>query len=90
MLVKWFLAIPHYACLGALVGWGYNYAAHTEFPFGGLMWVLVAIVAIVLLFTGKYHKDIFKLIMGIQRWSYRVTAYVGLMTDRYPHFKLWE
>ena len=88
VLVKWFLAIPHYAILGALVGWGTNQAAHI--PFGGLMLVLVIIVAIVLLFTRKYHKDIFKLIMGIQRWSYRVCAYVGLMTDEYPHFRLWE
>jgi len=47
-------------------------------------------VAIVLLFTRKYHQDIFKLIMGIQRWVYRVVAYVGLMTDEYPHFRLWE
>ncbi len=90
VLVKWFLAIPHYAILGALAGWGYNYAAHTEYPFVGLLWILVVIVAIVLLFTGKYHKDIFKLIMGIQRWSFRVMAYVGLMTDEYPHFRLWE
>jgi hypothetical protein len=90
VLVKWFLAIPHYAILAALMGWGYNYTAHTEYPFGGLLWVLVVIVAVVLLFTGKYHKDIFKLIIGIQRWSYRVLAYVGLMTDEYPHFRLWE
>ncbi len=90
VLVKWFLAIPHYAILAALIGWGYNYSAQTEYPFGGLLWVLVAIVAVVLLFTGKYHKDIFKLIMGIQRWSFRVMAYVGLMTDEYPHFRLWE
>jgi hypothetical protein len=61
-----------------------------ENPVIGLMLVLVVIVAVVLLFTGKYHKDIFKLIMGIQRWSYRVCAYVILMTDEYPHFRLWE
>jgi hypothetical protein len=90
VLVKWFLAIPHYAILGALVGWGYNYAAHMEYPCWGLLWVLLVIVAIVLLFTGKYHRDIFRLVMGIQRWSYRVIAYVGLMTDEYPHFRLWE
>jgi hypothetical protein len=90
VLVKWFLAIPHYAILGALVGWGYNYAAHAEYPFWGLLWILLIIVAVLLLFTGKYHRDIFKLVMGIQRWSYRVLAYVGLMTDEYPHFRLWE
>jgi hypothetical protein len=61
-----------------------------DFPFGGLLWVLLVIVAILLLFTGKYHRDIFRLVMGIQRWAYRVIAYVGLMTDEYPHFRLWE
>jgi hypothetical protein len=90
VLFKWFLAIPHYAVLAALMGWGWNYAQHHQYPVGGLLWVLVAIVAVVLLFTGKYHRDIFKLIMGINRWDYRVIAYVGLMTDKYPHFRLWE
>ncbi|MBN2553819.1 MAG: DUF4389 domain-containing protein [Spirochaetales bacterium] len=90
VLVKWFLAIPHYAILAALTGWGYSAANHGETPFLGLLWVLVIIVAVLLLFTGRYHKDIFKLVMGINRWSYRVIAYVGLMTDEYPHFRLWE
>ena len=90
VLVKWFMAIPHYAILAALTGWGYSAANHGQSPFLGLLWVLVIIVAVLLLFTGKYHKDIFKLVMGINRWSYRVIAYVGLMTDEYPHFRLWE
>jgi amino acid transporter len=90
VLVKWFLAVPHYAVLAALAGWGASYVQGAEFPFSGLQWVLVLIVAILLLFTGKYHQDIFRLIMGINRWVYRVVAYVGLMTDRYPHFRLWD
>ena len=90
VLVKWFLAIPHYAILGALTGWAAGTAKNGNVPFVGLLLVLVAIAAIVLLFTRKYHQDIFKLIMGIQRWVYRVVAYVGLMTDEYPHFRLWE
>ena len=90
VLFKWFLAIPHYAVLAALAGWGASYVKGWEVPFGGLQWVLVVIVAVLLLFTGKYHQDIFRLIMGIQRWVYRVVAYVGLMTDEYPHFRLWE
>ena len=90
VLVKWFLAIPHYAALAALAGWAAGHAKGWSLPFGGLLWVLLAIVAVLLLFTGKYHRDIFKLVMGIQRWSYRVIAYVGLMTDEYPPFRLWE
>ena len=90
LLFKWFLAIPHLAILGVFVGGGYNAAGETRCACGGLLWILIVIVAVLLLFTGKYHKDIFKLIMGINRWGYRVLAYVGLMTDRYPPFRLWE
>jgi len=89
VLFKWFLAIPHYAVLAAFMGgsWG-NHGG--PYPFSGLLWVLLLIAAVVLLFKGKYHKDIFKLVMGIHRWGFRVMAYVGLMTDEYPHFRLLE
>jgi hypothetical protein len=90
VLVKWFLAIPHYAVLAALAGWGAANAGGWGLPFVGLLCVLLIIVAVLLLFTGKYHGDIFKLVMGIQRWSYRVIAYVALMTDEYPPFRLRE
>jgi hypothetical protein len=90
VLVKWFLAIPHYAVLAALAGWGVASACGSGVPFAGLLCVLVIIVAVVLLFTGKYPKDIFQLVMGIQRWSYRVIGYVTLMTDEYPPFRLRE
>ena len=54
------------------------------------MAVLVVIVAVALLFTGKYHQDIFKRVMGINRWAYRVFANVLLVTDKYPPFRLGE
>jgi hypothetical protein len=28
------------------------------------------------------------LVVGINRWSYRLVVYVALMTDRYPPFRL--
>ncbi len=86
VLIKWWLlAIPHYAVVGAFQGGQGGRGGG-----GGLNSVLVLIAAIALLFTGKYHKDIFKLVVGINRWSYRVIAYASLMTDEYPPFRLWD
>jgi hypothetical protein len=54
------------------------------------VFVLAVIAAVALLFTGKYSQEIFKLVIGMNRWSYRVAAYAGLMTDKYPPFRLWD
>ena len=95
-LVKWWLlAIPHYIVVGILMGgwqfrdgWQFNQAG--EYQDTGLIFALVIIAAVVLLFTGRYHKDIFRLVMGMNRWVYRVAAYAALMTDKYPPFRLWD
>ena len=58
--------------------------------FPGLRLILIIIALIALLFTGRYHKDIFRLVMGINRWVYRTTAYIFLLTDEYPHFRLMD
>jgi hypothetical protein len=92
-LVKWLFAIPHYACLAVLSGWGWWHSGPgpgQAFPFGGLQWVLILITAVLLLFTGKYRQDIWKLVIGVNRWSFRVAAYVLLLTDQYPPFSLSE
>jgi len=91
IFVKWLLAVPHYLCLTPLMGWGtWHYTSDAKAPVIGLIFILMVIIAFVLLFTKKYNKDIFKLNTGIVRWSFRVLAYIGLMTDQYPPFKLWE
>jgi len=95
VLVKWWLlALPHYLIIGLLVTnwWGWN-SAGERFAFGpvgsgGLLGLLVVITAVILLITGKYPPQLFALIIGGNRWIYRVIAYATLMTDQYPPFRL--
>jgi len=84
VLIKWWLlAIPHYIVLAFIQGG----AGEGR---GGLTTILAIFAAIALLFTGKYPEDIFKLVVGMNRWTYRVAAYASLMTDEYPPFRLWD
>jgi hypothetical protein len=48
----------------------------------------VLIAAIAMLFTKRYPPGLFDLVLGINRWSYRLVVYLALMTDRYPPFRL--
>jgi len=73
-LVKWLLAFPHYIVLA-------------------LLWIgaVIAIVAawFAILITGRYPQGLFDYVVGVCRWSLRVSAYAFLLvTDRYPPFSL--
>lgn len=84
VLVKWWLlAIPHYMVLAVIAGGGAGWAWS-----GGLVALLVLIAAVILLFTNRYPRSLFDLIIGLNRWVFRVIAYASLMTDRYPPFRL--
>jgi Domain of unknown function (DUF4389) len=73
-LVKWFLAIPHYVVLFFLY-------------IGVVLGVIGA--WFVILFTGRYPRLIFEFVVGVMRWTNRVSAYAFLLTtDRYPPFRL--
>ena len=86
-LVKfWLLAIPHYAILAALLG-TWNAADGSAAGVPGMLQVLVVIAAVVLLFTGRYPREVFDLVVGIHRWAFRVLAYAAGMRDEYPPFR---
>jgi hypothetical protein len=86
VLKPWLLAIPHYLVLAAFFGaWDVG-ASGRSFP--GLLAVLVAIAAVVLLVRGRYPRDLFALVVGINRWALRVAVYAGLLRDEYPPFRL--
>ncbi len=73
-LIKWLLAIPHYIVLIVL-------------QIIALVVTIIAWFAIII--TGKYPEGMFNFVVGVTRWSYRVTAYAFLLaTDRYPPFRL--
>ncbi|MET4096230.1 DUF4389 domain-containing protein [Arthrobacter sp. UYCu712] len=94
VLVKsWLLAIPHLLIVAVLTGtaqtWVMRDGEWVRQSVGiSLLGLLVFIAGVILLFTGKYWPGLFDLLLGLNRWIYRVVAYVALMRDEYPPFRL--
>ena len=95
VLVKWWLlAIPHYIVVGIFLGGGSYAAARVDDWFWsvgfqtGLIGILVLFAGFALVFMGSYPRGIFDLVLGLDRWVARVAAYVLLMRDEYPPFRL--
>ena len=73
-IVKWLLAIPHYIVL--------------FFLYIGAVFALIG-AWFAILFTGRFPRGIFDYLVGVGRWTNRVTAYAFiLVTDDYPPFRL--
>ncbi len=73
-LVKWLLAIPHFIILVFL---------------GIAAFFVVVFAWFAILFTGRYPRGAFGFVMGVMRWTLRVTCYAILLTtDRYPPFSM--
>lgn len=97
VLVKWVLAIPHLLIAGLIAGAIMLYPIRALNDLGGelqflggysVLNLLVVIAGFFLLITGRYPGSLFGFLMGVNRWLYRVLAYVALMTDQYPPFRL--
>ena len=72
-LYKWILAIPHYVVLVVLF-------------IGSIFAVIGSVLAV--LFTGEYPEGLRDYLVGTYRYALRVEAYIGLLTDAYPPFRL--
>ena len=72
-LYKWLLAVPHYVVLAALA-------------FASVFVIVISLVAV--LFTGEYPAGLRDFLVGVYRYAWRVEAYVGLLTDTYPPFRI--
>ena len=70
-LFRWLLAIPHWIVVSVL---------------DAVRNILILVALLVLLVTGRFPKSIFDIIMSINRWTYRVSAYSMLLVDDYPPF----
>lgn len=74
LFVKWLLIIPHTFVLFFL-SIGMVFATFCAW------WAI--------LFTGRYPRGLFDLVVGIQQWSVRANAYSTLLvTDEYPPFSI--
>jgi hypothetical protein len=96
VLVKsWLLATPHLIIVALFTAnmpywWTTRNEWNSVESAAGisLLGLLVLIAGFFLLFTRKYPRALFDLIVGVNRWLYRVTTYVALMRDEYPPFRL--
>ena len=73
IFVKWLLAVPHFIVLIFLV-------------VGAAVASIIGFFAV--LITGRWPEGLRQFIVGVHRWAYRVQAYVFLLTDVYPPFRL--
>ena len=96
LIKSWLLAIPALLVVALITGNSWYWVTAGEFGatdvrrIGGisLLGILILVAGVVLLFTRRYPATIFDLLMGANRWIYRVITYVALMRDEYPPFRL--
>ena len=83
----WLLGLPQYAIAGLLAGGG-GFSWASQAGYGGVIGALMVVVALLLLFKKRYPSDVFDIVMGFNRWVFRVAIYAALMTPVYPPFRV--
>lgn len=90
-LVAWLFALPHILLVAVLTtgpSWSADGQSTTRYTAPGVAGIAVLVVGLALLFTGRRPAGLHDLLVGAWRWYLRVGAYVALLTDRYPPFRL--
>lgn len=73
IFVKWLLVIPHMIIVTA---------------FAYLAGAITFVAFFAVLFTGRYPRGLYDIMVAYWRWQARVNAYVYLLTDAYPPFSM--
>ena len=72
-----------------LLSWSFGYGDDSGLTAGfGLIGILVIVARRDPRVHRRYPRPLFDFVMGMNRWCYRVLAYVALMRDEYPPFRL--
>ncbi|MSQ34162.1 MAG: DUF4389 domain-containing protein [Dehalococcoidia bacterium] len=74
-LAKWFLAIPHLVVAALLI-----LAA----------FFVIIVAALLITVTRRLPRPLFDFLLGVDRYCTRLSAYLLLMCDQYPPFRLKE
>jgi len=76
-------ACPQYAIGGLLAGGGIGWGRFG----GGVIGLLMVVVALLLLFKNRYPRDVLDVAMGCNRWAIRTLAFGTFLTPEYPPFR---
>lgn len=55
-----------------------------------ILFYYTGFIAIIFFFSLKYPRNSFDFLLGFGRWTYHMAAYIALMTDRFPSFRIGE